>query len=57
MKIKAKKGNAEKFANTPQNAYLENGDIRGKKVPDHLDRQWYIDTTKERLNQFGVNYV
>ena len=54
MKVKVKKGNAEKFANTPQYAYLENGDIRGMKVPNHLDRQWYIDTTKERLNQFGV---
>ena len=55
MKVKVKKGNAEKFANTPQYAYLENGDIRGKKVPDHLDRQWYIDLAHERLRQFGGN--
>ena len=55
MKIKAKKGNAEKFANTPKNAYMENGDIRGMKVPDHLDLQWYISVAKERLERF-VNY-
>ena len=55
MKVKVKKGNAEKFANTPQYAYLENGDIRGMKIPDHLDKSWYINTAKERLNQFGVD--
>ena len=56
MKVKVKKGNAEKFANTPQYAYLENGDIRGMKVPDHLDKSWYISVAKERLERF-VNYV
>ena len=55
MKVKVKKGNAEKFANTPQYAYLENGDIRNKKVFSHLDRQWYIDLAHERLRQFGGN--
>jgi len=52
-KVKPHKGNAEKFANTPQYCYLENGDIRGKKVFSHLDRQWYIDLAHERLRQFG----
>ena len=52
MKVKVKKGNAEKFANTPQYCYLENGDIRGKKVPDHLDKSWYISVAKERLRRF-----
>ena len=54
-KVKPTKGNGEKFANTPQYCYMVNGDIRGMKVFNHLDRQWYIDVTKERLNQFGVD--
>ena len=52
-KVKSSKSNAEKFANTPQYCYLENGDIRGKKVFIHLDKQWYIDLSHERLRQFG----
>jgi len=55
MKVKVKKGNAEKFANTPQYCYVDNGDITGKKIPNHLDRQWYIDLAHERLRQFGGN--
>ena len=54
-KVKVKKGNAEKFANTPEWCYLENGDIRGKKTFSHLDRQWYINLAHERLRQFGGN--
>lgn len=54
-KVKVKKGTGEKFANTPVNCWLENGDIRGKTVPDHLDKDWYIDVSKERLKRFGVN--
>lgn len=53
-KVKPTKGNGEKFANTPQYCYMINGDIRGMKVFNHLDRQWYIQTSKERLRQFGV---
>ena len=54
-KIKTNKANAEKFANTPYWCYVENGDIRGKKTFNHLDRQWYIDLAHERLRQFGGN--
>lgn len=43
----------DKFANTPDQCFLENGDIRGVGVPKQLDRQWYIDLTHERLRQFG----
>lgn len=52
-KVKTNKANAEKFANTPVYCYLENGDIRGWRVPDYLDRQWYINLAHERLRQFG----
>lgn len=43
----------DKVANTPVNAYLVQGDIKGKPVPDFIDRQWYIDLAYERLRQFG----
>ena len=29
-------------------------DIKNKKVPSKLNRQWYIDLANERLKQFGV---
>lgn len=45
----------DKFANTPERCFLNNGDISGAKVPDRLDRQWYIDLAHERLRQFGGN--
>lgn len=47
-------GNPEKFANTPERCFIENDNIVGAKVPDKLDRQWYIDVTVERLRQYGV---
>lgn len=43
----------DKFANTPERCFMENGDIRGKQVPSNLDRQYYIDLAHERLRQFG----
>lgn len=53
-KCKKRGATIEKFANTPDHCFIENGDITGIKVPDHLDRQWYINLAKERLAQYGV---
>jgi len=50
---KCRNGKADKFANTPEKCFLNNGDIRGAKVPANLDRQYYIDLAYERLRQFG----
>ena len=44
----------EKFANTPEHCFIDNEEIKNKKVPYTLDRKWYIDLAKERLVQFGV---
>ena len=44
----------EKFANTPEHCFIYNDDVHGVKCPEHLDKQWYIDLAKKRLNQFGV---
>lgn len=54
-KLKSKDKNPEKFANTPDNCFIDNGSVIDRKAPKYLDRQWYIDITRERLTQFGVN--
>ena len=44
----------DKFANTPENCFLENGDITDTPVPEELNKNWYIELAYERLRQFGV---
>lgn len=44
----------DKFANTPDHCFIENEDITGVKIPSKLDRQYYIDLAKKRLEDFGV---
>lgn len=56
-KMKYKKAGeltVERFANTPEHCFIDNSDINSKKVPDNLDRQYYIDLAKTRLKQFGM---
>ena len=53
-KVKTHESNPEKFANTPENCFIMNGDVNGKPVPKYLDRQWYIDLTIKRLEDFGI---
>lgn len=51
--FKVKKGkNPEKFANTSEHCFIENGDVNGVEVPDYLDRQFYIDMATRHVNQF-----
>lgn len=45
----------EKFANTPSNCFIFNGNVEGLTVPEKLNKQYYIDLAWERLSQFGVN--
>lgn len=44
----------EKFANTPEHCFICNGDVNDVPVPAHLNKQYYIDMAKKRLEQFGV---
>lgn len=44
----------EKFGNTPDNCFIDNGNIKGKACPRKLDRRWYIELAKKRLKQYGV---
>lgn len=53
-KIKSIGATNEKFANTPDNCFIWNDSVIGVKVPNKLDKQWYIDLAKKRLEDFGV---
>lgn len=46
---KCRNGRSDKFANTPERCFIENGDITKEKVPAHLDRQWYVSLARERI--------
>lgn len=48
-------GKKDKVANTSARSFIENGDIRKMSVPDKLDREWYINLAKDRLQQFGLD--
>lgn len=52
-KIKVENGYeiAEKLPYTSNHIFIDNGDIHNKKCPDYLDKQYYIDLAKDRLNQ------
>ena len=55
LKCGGKRGKPEKFADTPMHCFIHNEAVDGGvKVPDKLDRQWYIDEAKKRLKHFGV---
>ncbi|MCI7304087.1 MAG: hypothetical protein MR704_20500 [Clostridia bacterium] len=54
-RIKEEGATVEKFANTPDKCFIDNGSIHGKSIPSKLDRQWYIDLATVRLRQYGVD--
>lgn len=56
-KIKETGATIEKFANTPENCFIDNGDITDKKCPVKLDKQYYIDLAIKRLEDFGIKYA
>ena len=51
-KWKKEKTSPDKYASTPEHAFIDNGDIRNKSVPDCLDKQWYIDRCKSEYKKF-----
>lgn len=53
-RVKAGKAKPEKFGNTSEHSFIDNGDVHDKKCPGHLDKSWYIQLAKTRLAQFGV---
>lgn len=53
--FKVKNGRPEKFADTPLNCFIVNSDVKGLKIPDKLDRDYYIALAKKRVKQFLGN--
>ena len=54
-KLKAEGKKPEKFANTPEKCFILNKSVVDRKVPSYLDRQYYIDLAKKRIEDFGVS--
>lgn len=48
--------NPSKFGTTPDRSFIVNDDIRGKTTDGFLklDKEWYVDLAKKRLEDFGV---
>lgn len=44
----------DKFGNTPDHCFIYNGDLNGVEIPKKLDRSYYIQLAKTRLEEFGV---
>ncbi len=42
----------DKTAGTPENAFIDNGDIIEKKVDNRLDRNWYLELAEKRIKEF-----
>lgn len=42
----------DKTPSTPISCFIDNGDINSKLIPDKLDKQWYIELAKERIDTF-----
>ena len=45
-------GKPEKFASCPTHCKIVNGNIQDMKVPNWLDRQWYVDMAWDIINSF-----
>lgn len=51
-KLHAKTCKRAKVEGTPLHARLVNGDVNGMSCPDWLDRDWYIEMARKRVNDF-----
>ena len=56
VKLKGKNNQTQyfKFSNTSPHSFIENGDITGVKVPEYLDKEFYIKMVYERMKQYGI---
>lgn len=51
MKMKAD-GKLEKISYTPDRVFIDNSNIINKEIPEKIDKTWYINLAKERLESF-----
>lgn len=50
--VKIKGVKCDRFANTPDHAFILNGSINDAPIPPTLDKKWYVDMAYKRLEQF-----
>lgn len=53
-KVSIRTGRPAKLQNSPDHCFIWNEEVNGVKVPDKLDKQWYIEKAIGRLKDFGV---
>ncbi len=53
-KLSARTGKLEKISNSPEHCFIFNDEVNGVKVPEKLDKEWYITLAQKRLKDFGV---
>ena len=55
LKMKHKsKTTLDKVSNTPERCFIHNDSVEGISCPNELDKSWYIDLARKRLEGFGV---
>jgi DNA polymerase elongation subunit (family B) len=54
FKLKCEGKNPEKFALTPEHAFIVNEDVNDKRISRKLDKAWYAEMAIKRLKDFGV---
>lgn len=42
----------EQFANTPTHLFIDNEDVHDKSIPEYLDKEYYINEAKKRIDMF-----
>ena len=57
-KLKIEKGikSYEQFANTPTHLFIDNEDVHDKSIPKYLDKEYYINEAKKRIDMFLTKY-
>jgi len=50
--FKLKNGSLEKIGFVPKHGFIDNGNVKNKKVPPYLDREWYIKLAQSRVRDF-----
>lgn len=53
-KVHATTGRPAKVQNSPEHCFIWNDEVNSVKVPEKLDKQWYINKALGRLKDFGV---
>lgn len=52
FKVKSEGATKEKIANTPLNCFINNLDIKNKRIPRRLNKDWYVEVAQKRVNDF-----